>query len=232
MRFTRSDIVEDVLAHIRELGGDFSEWCVGTARDREGEFFRRHGASRATGFQPVLEHGQDAHGTCGDGLIWREAYTSYAAADVAERLADCGLRPDRAWRGEASGRGYPQTSVSSHHSEPRSRRVILRARVFGRRTCICVSSSTPKQKAGRPPKLRAARTCLSPRSQSEMQVLRPKNRAQDDEICKWFWQVCKWFWQVCQWFCHPRRVARTSHFMSVILGLRPAKLHENPSAVR
>jgi hypothetical protein len=27
-------------------------------------------------------------------------------------------------------------------------------------------------------------------------------------------------------------VARTSHFMSVILGLRPAKLHENPSAIR
>jgi hypothetical protein len=35
MRFNQSDMVEDMLAHIREPGGDFSEWCVGTARDRE-----------------------------------------------------------------------------------------------------------------------------------------------------------------------------------------------------
>ena len=37
-----------------------------------------------------------ATGDLGEGLIWREAYTPYAAADVAERLADCDLRPDRA----------------------------------------------------------------------------------------------------------------------------------------
>jgi hypothetical protein len=78
MRFNQSDIVEDMLAHIRELGGDISEWCVGTARDREGEFFRRHAAADLD-----------------NGLIWREAYTPYAAAEVAERLADSGLRLDR-----------------------------------------------------------------------------------------------------------------------------------------
>ena len=116
MRFTRSDIVEDVLAHIRELGGDFSEWCVGTARDREALLARSkavqlipdqtkaprqaaihcptaasHSAAadlaKASG--PAEQH---VATDLGEGLIWREAYTPYAAADVAERLADCGLR--------------------------------------------------------------------------------------------------------------------------------------------
>ena len=97
MRFNQSDMVEDMLAHIREPGGDFSEWCVGTARDREALLARSKAA------QPVARSGQGAGqaerhatGDLGEGLIWREAYTPYAAADVAERLADCDLRPDRA----------------------------------------------------------------------------------------------------------------------------------------
>jgi len=32
MRFSESEIIEDMLAHIRQCGGDFSEWCVGTAQ--------------------------------------------------------------------------------------------------------------------------------------------------------------------------------------------------------
>jgi hypothetical protein len=80
MRFTQSDIVEDMLAHIRELGGDFSEWCVGTASTIQDGRFK---------IQDATESGMAT-------LIYRAAYTPYAAADVAERLADCGLRPERA----------------------------------------------------------------------------------------------------------------------------------------
>jgi hypothetical protein len=78
MRFNESEIVEDILAHIRQAGGDFSAWCVGTARDREGAFFRRHAAA-----------------DLGDGLIYREAYTTFAADEVIARLVnDCGLQAD------------------------------------------------------------------------------------------------------------------------------------------
>ena len=82
MRLNQSDIIEDVLAHIRQLGGEFSEWCVGTAKDSRGPF-GQHGAENAA-----------------EELIYREAYTPYAAAEVVERLAGCALRPER---GAAAG---------------------------------------------------------------------------------------------------------------------------------
>ena len=50
----------------------------GTAKDSQTPFFRRH-----------LE--QDL----GDQMIYREAYTPYAADDVIERLTGWGLHPDR-----------------------------------------------------------------------------------------------------------------------------------------
>jgi len=78
MRFNQGDIIEDVLAHIGQCGGEFSEWCVGTAKDSHSPNFRQHGAESAA-----------------EGLIYREAYTPYAAAEVVERLAGCGLRPER-----------------------------------------------------------------------------------------------------------------------------------------
>jgi hypothetical protein len=78
MRINQNEIVDDVEAHIRQFGGDYSEWCVGTARDSAS--FRQHLAA-----------------SLGDGLIYREAYTSYAADGVIERLVSgYGLRPDRA----------------------------------------------------------------------------------------------------------------------------------------
>jgi len=88
MRFTQSDIVEDMLAHIRELGGDYSEWCVGTASATQDGKFKIQDA-RGNTIQDATESGMAT-------LIYRAAYTPYAAADVAERLADCGLRPERA----------------------------------------------------------------------------------------------------------------------------------------
>lgn len=33
MRFNQSEIVEDILQHLRQRGGETSEWCVGTAKD-------------------------------------------------------------------------------------------------------------------------------------------------------------------------------------------------------
>jgi hypothetical protein len=81
MRFNQSDIIEDVLAHIRQCGGECSEWCVWTAK--HSAFLGQHGPESAA-----------------EGLIYREAYTPYAAAEVMERLAGCGLRPER---GSAAG---------------------------------------------------------------------------------------------------------------------------------
>ena len=79
MRINQSEIIEEMLEHIRQLGGGFSEWCVGTAKDSQAPFLRRH-------------VGADL----GDGLISREAYTTYAADEVVDRLAKgCGLHLDR-----------------------------------------------------------------------------------------------------------------------------------------
>ena len=79
MRYNQSEIIEDVLEHIRQCGGDLGDWQVGTAQDPQGPFFRRHSAEEL-----------------GDGFLYRAAYTTYAADEVLERLKDCGLHPDRA----------------------------------------------------------------------------------------------------------------------------------------
>ena len=36
------EIIEEIEGHIRKFGGEFGEWCVGTAKDSRGPFFRRH----------------------------------------------------------------------------------------------------------------------------------------------------------------------------------------------
>ena len=66
MRINENDIMDEIEAHMRKFGGDFGEWCVGTAKDCQGPFFLRHE-------EP-------------DQMIYREAYTPYAADEVAERL--------------------------------------------------------------------------------------------------------------------------------------------------
>ncbi|MGA2986332.1 MAG: hypothetical protein ABSG32_21225 [Terriglobia bacterium] len=73
MRFNQSDIIEDILKHIRQCGGECCEWCVGTAKDAHGPFFLRPAAA-----------------DFGAGLIYREGYTPYAAAEVVDRLQACG----------------------------------------------------------------------------------------------------------------------------------------------
>ena len=78
MRFNQSEIIEDILEHIRQGGGEFSDWCVGSAQD-------------PPSFGRQVSEGSN------DGLLYREAYTTYAAEEVLERLVKgCGLRPERA----------------------------------------------------------------------------------------------------------------------------------------
>jgi hypothetical protein len=80
MRFNQSEIIEDILEHIRQCGGEFSDWCVGSAKDPQ---------------CPSL--GRQVSACSNDELLYREAYTTYAAEEVLERLVKgCGLRPERA----------------------------------------------------------------------------------------------------------------------------------------
>ena len=79
MRFSESEIVEDMLEHIRQAGGEFREWRVGTVPDAQAMVLRR-----------------DAPEGSAEKLIFREAYTTYAAQEVVERLAQgFGLQLDR-----------------------------------------------------------------------------------------------------------------------------------------
>ena len=41
MRINQNEIIEDILEHIRQSGGESSEWCVGTAKDSHTPSFRR-----------------------------------------------------------------------------------------------------------------------------------------------------------------------------------------------
>jgi hypothetical protein len=36
MRINQSEIIDEVLDHIRQNGGDLTEWCVGTAKEMQG----------------------------------------------------------------------------------------------------------------------------------------------------------------------------------------------------
>jgi hypothetical protein len=79
MAMGREEIIQDLEMHVRRSGGDPAGWRVGTAKDAHAPFFERHLAAEL-----------------GDGLAYREAYTTEAAAGVAERLvSQCGLRLDR-----------------------------------------------------------------------------------------------------------------------------------------
>ena len=87
MRINGDEIIADMERQIRKFGGERSEWCVGTAKDARGPFFRRH-----------LVAG------LGDGLIYREAFTTTAADEVIDHLVNaCGLKlAPQAERGSAS----------------------------------------------------------------------------------------------------------------------------------
>jgi len=79
MAMSRADIIEDLELHIQRSGGELGGWWAGTAKDTHAPFFERHLAAEL-----------------GDGLSYREAYTTTAAAEVVEHLVNQdGLRLDR-----------------------------------------------------------------------------------------------------------------------------------------
>ena len=80
MRFNQTEIIEEMEGLIRKRGGAWGEWCVGTAKDTHAPFFQRHLAE-----------------DLGDGLAYREAFTTNVAeAVVAHLVNDRGLEIDRA----------------------------------------------------------------------------------------------------------------------------------------
>jgi hypothetical protein len=79
MPINHHEIIEDMEGHIRKCGGVWEDWYVGTAKDSRGTFFQLH-----------------READLGDGLTYREAYTTDAAqAVVAHLVNDRGLQPDR-----------------------------------------------------------------------------------------------------------------------------------------
>jgi hypothetical protein len=104
MPINRQELIEEIEGHIRKFGGAFGEWCVGTAKDSRGPFFQRHLAA-----------------DLGDGLAYREAFTTDAAqAVVAHLVNDRGLALDRAAT-EA------ERSSALHHVPEAERGSALRA---------------------------------------------------------------------------------------------------------
>src|SRR5271157_4967482 len=97
MPINHNEIIEEMEGQIRKCGGVWGEWCVGTAKDSRGPFFRRH-----------LE------ADLGDGLTYREAYTTTAAqAVVAHFINDRGLQPD-----QEAIQGAERGSALQHAPEP------------------------------------------------------------------------------------------------------------------
>ncbi len=97
MRFSESEIVEDILEHIRQAGGAFSEWRVGTASQGGRQWAVGSGQQepkdqRASG-RPQLPRAEAENPA--NAPICREAYTTYAADEVVDRLKGFGLLPDR-----------------------------------------------------------------------------------------------------------------------------------------
>jgi hypothetical protein len=79
MPINHNEIIEEIEGQIRKCHGAWEEWCVGAAKDSRGPFFQRH-----------------READLGDGLAYREAYTTTAAEAVVEHLVTHrGLAIDR-----------------------------------------------------------------------------------------------------------------------------------------
>jgi hypothetical protein len=93
MPINHSEIIDELEAHIRKFGGAFGEWRVGTAKDARGPFFRQHLAA-----------------DLGDGLVYREAFTTSAAQSVVDHLANNrGLELDLEAERRSALQGHPRT---------------------------------------------------------------------------------------------------------------------------
>ena len=101
MRYSESEIIEAILDYVRQAGGPFQEWRVGTAYDTQAPIFTQHGA-----------------GESADKLICREAYTTFAAAEVIERLTQAFDLPHAQETSANGGKRGPAKS-SSPTARPR-----------------------------------------------------------------------------------------------------------------
>ena len=80
MRIGRNEIIEELTAHMRKLGGEPGEWQVGAAAPNA-----KLPTQNSTGNPPGLP-----------GLAYREAFTTYAAAEAVDYLVSAfGLHPAR-----------------------------------------------------------------------------------------------------------------------------------------
>ncbi len=66
-----SEIIEEITSHITRRGGDFADWCIGTARDWR---------------SPVME--AHDHGNQNDDFIVREAYSAASALFVGTHFVN------------------------------------------------------------------------------------------------------------------------------------------------
>jgi hypothetical protein len=79
MFISREELIEEIESHIRKSGGRFGERSIGTANDCRGPFFQRHLVA-----------------DLGDGLAYREAFTTTAAQAVVDHLVNArGLQFER-----------------------------------------------------------------------------------------------------------------------------------------
>ena len=91
MPINHHEIIEDIEAPIRKFGGEHSEGGVGTAKDARGPFFRQHFAD-----------------DLGDGLAYREAFTTSAADAAVDHLVNnCGLQRDTEAERSSALQGVP-----------------------------------------------------------------------------------------------------------------------------
>jgi hypothetical protein len=63
----KNEIIADLDSQIREIGGDYLDWCVGIARD---------------GREPLFEAHRDEG--IADGWLYREAFTSATAQEIKD----------------------------------------------------------------------------------------------------------------------------------------------------
>ncbi len=78
MPINHTEIIAEIQNHIRKIGGEFADWCVGTAKDPRSPFFESHRVAERS-----------------DGLIYREAFTASGAQAARDYLVnECGLRLD------------------------------------------------------------------------------------------------------------------------------------------
>lgn len=69
MLLPRDEIISDIEAQIKKMGGEYHDWCVGIAKDRREPLFETH----------LLEDKDD-------GFLFREAFTPGCAGEIRDHF--------------------------------------------------------------------------------------------------------------------------------------------------